>query len=361
MKQTILSYKNHLNSIAELGWQEVETTAYIKKTIPLTPISVGIGGKTGLVYKIGSGKKGILLRADIDALKTQHGIRHTCGHSTHTAALMGAIQTMFQEKLSLPNDKTIYFLFQPAEETYPSGARAFLTECSDILPSISYAFAGHVRPKLPRNVVSLPRMVVGRGDYMEITIHGKMVHVKNTPDGKDALEAASHLILFIKSLQKRYNKTLRINIGVIQGGLQPNAVADYAVLKGDIRMKDNRMQQRIQQTIEKKAREIEQKTGVTIDFAYFDGYPQLINDLYLQKTFASILTNSSLSVATDDRTFTFGSEDFAFIAEKIPSLYALIGTGDSYDIHEEACTISDAGTMNMYAYFMQVIAWWTKK
>lgn len=348
--------------MAEIGWQEERTTNFIKNSLPLEPIKLGFKGKkVGLLYKVGEGKESILLRADIDALKIDGGIKHICGHSSHASALIAA----FIDKYKLIKEhknKTVYFLFQPAEETYPSGAKAFLDECSSLFPEIKYSFAAHVRPKLPLGVLGLPHIVVGRGDYMEITIHGKMVHVKNTPDGIDALEAASYIVLFVKKLQRKYVKHLRINIGVASAGLQPNAVPDYAILKGDIRMKDDKYQNIVKKLMSKKIKELEKELGVKIDFKYFDGYPILVNDKnLLNKIISFIAGNTNLKPLLEDNLFTFGSEDFSFIANKIPSLYALVGTGDLNDIHEINCTISDEGTKNIYTYFVNVIDWWLKE
>jgi amidohydrolase len=359
MNSKILIYKKELDSIAEVGWNELKTTRYIKDTLLAKPLRIGFGNKkVGILYEIGHGSKAILLRADIDALQTKNGIKHICGHSSHVAALMAAFIYKYKDIIK-QHKKTVYFLFQPAEETYPSGAKTFLDECSSIIPKIKYAFAAHVRPKLPLHTLGLLPMVVGRGDYMEFSIHGKMVHVKNAPLGIDALEAASHIVLFVKHLQKRFEKHLRINIGVALAGLQPNAVPGYALLKGDIRMKNDKYQDIIKKLLRQQIDKIEKKVGATIDFKYFDGYPPLVNDKKLIMQIAGIMRNTTrLKLNFDKNLFTFGSEDFSFIANKIPSVYALIGTGNNHDIHEEQCTISDEGTIDIYTYFKQIISWW---
>ncbi|MBI2033420.1 MAG: amidohydrolase [Candidatus Levybacteria bacterium] len=361
MDKRLLQFKKALNGIAEVGWQEESTTSYIQKMLKTTPLKRGFGGKNvGLLYKVGKGKKAILLRADIDALKTQAGIKHTCGHSSHTAALMDAF--LKRHEVIQKSLKTIYFLFQPAEETYPSGAKAFLDNCQNIMHTVSFAFAAHVRPKLPLGELGLASVVLGRGDYMEIEVHGKMVHVKNTPQGIDALEAAAHIVLFVRKLQKKYKKHLRINIGVASSGLQPNAVPDYAMLKGDIRMKDNKYQSIVKQLLQNKLQELEKTLGVRTNFRYFDGYPPLVNDRKLLREVATYIgKTTSLRPSFNDELFTFGSEDFSFIANTVPSVYVLVGTGDDHDIHEENCTISDKGTEYISTYFTSVIDWWLQQ
>lgn len=356
----LLTFKKHLNQLAELGWEEKKTTTYILRSLlPIEPVVRGFGeSKTGLLYKIGKAKDGILLRADIDALKVDNTVAHICGHSSHTASLMQALLSS-KEKI-IASGKSVWFLFQPSEENYPSGAKAFINEQAKILPKIRFAFAAHVRPQMPVGSIGLVSgPIMARGDYMEIEIHGKMVHIKNTPQGKDALEAAAYIILFVKSLQKKYGERLRINIGTIQGGLQANTVADRALLKGDIRMKDETLQREIKRTLQKEIKRIEKLVGVNIDFRYYDGYPVVKNEKKLVEHIKDYFTKKKTWHIQDNSSFfSFGCEDFCFISQKIPSIFALIGTGDRHDIHEAHCTISNEGTEKVYEYFTGIIDWW---
>lgn len=358
---SVLDHKKKLNTIAELGWQENKTTEYITRHVQLTPIKRGFrSGSTGLVYRIGSGSQSILLRADIDGLKTTHGVAHICGHSTHMAALLDALSyAQKMESILRTNDKSIYFLFQPAEETFPSGAAAFVDECRDIISTIQSAYAIHVRPNLPCGVIGLqPGPVWARGDYMEIDVTGKMVHIKNNHDGVDALVAASSLVLGIKAIQKKFT-AIRIGIGVVQGGLQPNAVAGFAQLKGDIRFKNEDQKHVVRKQIEILIQKVEKQTGAHITLRYFDGTPTVINNAKttheLQRFFRR-RTDLPLSLKTTG-LFSYGCEDFAYIALKVPSTVALVGTGDTHDLHEENCTISDKGTINASIYFKAVVDW----
>lgn len=354
----ILEYKKKLNTCAELGWQEVKTTDYIASVLKDAPLKRGFRkGNTGLLYKVGTGSESILLRADIDGLKTAQGIKHTCGHSTHMSALIGAFHyaKSIEKKISQA-DKSLYFLFQPAEESFPSGAQAFVNECGDIVKQIKQAFTIHVFPKLKLGEIGLqPAVVWARGDYMEIRIKGKMVHIKDNLDGIDALYAASLLIQKIKSIQKKH-PSLRVGIGVIEGGRQANTVADFALLKGDIRLKSESQQPLIKSLLKRICGEVEKKTGVQIELSYFDGYPTVNNDPLLTKKVTNDLKRQNTEYTLLDRgLFTYGCEDFAYISSIIPSVTAFIGTGDTYDLHEENCTISDEGTLCAYNYFKFII------
>lgn len=355
----ILDYKNKLNNLAELGWKEINTTKLIQKILKDVPYKLGFNNiKTGLVYKVGKGTNSILLRSDIDGLKTSQGIQHTCGHSTHMAALMGtyAYAKKNEEQLNRKN-KSIYFLFQPAEETFPSGAKTFVTECGTLLKTIKNAYTIHVKPLLPLGTVGLqPGSVWARGDYMEITVKGKMVHVKDSFNAIDTLQSASKIILSIKKLQKKYLKKVRINIGVIEGGRQPNTTADRALLKGDIRLTDNSDQAKIKSELTTLCTQIQKEDRTQITLTYFDGCPTVVNNKVATQSMISHLKKANIiSKITTSNQFSYGCEDFAYISNLVPSVTAFIGTGGSFDLHEEKCVISDQGTVNAYLYFKAVI------
>lgn len=361
MINNLNKFRNNLNKIAEIGWNEFKTTDYIKKNIPLTPIVTSFNKtNVGLLYKIGKGEKAILIRADIDALKTSKGVEHTCGHSTHTSALMGALinSKELSNQLSKKN-KAIYFLFQPAEETYPSGAKAFVNENPNLIKNINFAFAGHVRPLASSgsiNIISGP--VMAEGDYFEMEFLGKTVHVKNAHLGNDAIAAASEMVLFSKFILNKYKNKLRIGIGVFSGGLQPNTIANYCLLKGDLRFFDKKIKEKLKKIVFEKIKKIEEKYNVNIKLHYSVSSPILSNNKKLAKNIYSFLKQNNLKIISDEKAVSYGTEDFAFISEKIPSLYVLIGTGDKADIHAEDCVISEDGLIAFYEYFKAIIKWW---
>ena len=357
----ILTDKKKLNELAELGWQEVKTTDYIATQLKVKPLKRGFGnGNTGLLYKIGNGTNAILLRADIDALKTANGIKHTCGHSTHMASLMGVVKDtlQFEKELSKQN-KSIYFLFQPAEETFPSGGKAFVDECPEILKEIKSAYAIHVRPHMKLGMIGLqPGTIWAQGDYMEIEVTGKMIHIKNNLDSIDAIYASSLIVGGIKKIQKAH-KSIRVGIGVISGGRQTNTVADYVILKGDIRLPNTHIKIIIKEEIKELIKLTEQKTKTIITLHYFDGTPPVINNSHTTSQIVRYFQTRpdvSFKLQTSG-LFSYGCEDFAYISEKVPSTIALIGTGGTYDLHEENCIISDQGTINAYLYFKTIVDW----
>ena len=119
----------------ELSTQEVNTGKYVADLLKNMGYEVhehvgkyGIEGVVG-VLSHGYGKKKIGIRADMDALpiqeinnlpyKSRHGgISHLCGHDGHSAMALGAAKYLADTKHF---NGTVYFYFQPAEETMQGG------------------------------------------------------------------------------------------------------------------------------------------------------------------------------------------------------------------------------------------------
>jgi len=281
------------------------------------------------------------------------------------ASLMGTFFYAKQRENELTiKNKSLYFLFQPAEETFPSGAHAFISECPDVIARLQSAYAIHVRPQMPIGTIGLqPGTLWARGDYMEIEVKGKMVHIKNNQNGVDAIYASTLIVKGIHSIQSKY-PSVRIGIGVISGGRQANTVADNVILKGDIRILDSIWQSKIKKMLILLVQNVERKTKTQISLHYFDGTPPVINNVHTTALIMTYLKKRSdlpFKIQSSSRLFSYGCEDFAYIAEKVPSTIALIGTGDRYDLHEENCTISDKGTINAHLYFNSIIDWFLQR
>lgn len=100
-------------------------------------VKTGVGGY-GIVGILHTGRPGkrIAWRADIDAMPADvpdvvdfssknEGVRHICGHDVHTTIGMGIANVLVNQKENL--EGTIYFIFQPAEES-AKGAKMMIED-----------------------------------------------------------------------------------------------------------------------------------------------------------------------------------------------------------------------------------------
>jgi glutamate carboxypeptidase len=77
----------------------------------------------------------------------------------------------------------------------------------------------------------------GTGDYV-ITVHGRAAHAGVEPEkGRSAILAAAHLVVGLHALSGRW-AGVTCNVGVIEGGIRPNVVAERTVLQVDLRAVD---------------------------------------------------------------------------------------------------------------------------
>ncbi|TYP75279.1 M20 metallopeptidase family protein [Aquimarina intermedia] len=127
----------HVNP--EISKQEKRTSKIVAEYLRDLGLEVktNIGGN-GVVGILEGDKKGqkIAWRADMDAIKTDEpdvvsfasknkGIRHICGHDIHTTIGLGIANVLSQQKENL--EGTVYFIFQPAEETF-TGAKDMIAD-----------------------------------------------------------------------------------------------------------------------------------------------------------------------------------------------------------------------------------------
>ncbi|MGC3979338.1 MAG: amidohydrolase [Paludibacteraceae bacterium] len=131
----------HLHANPELSYQEIETSAYIRRELASMniPFRAGIAGTgiLGVIEGKNPKKKIIALRADMDALPVEEknnvpyksknaNVMHACGHDAHTACLLGVAQVLNQLKTDF--EGTVLLIFQPGEEKAPGGAFLMLQD-----------------------------------------------------------------------------------------------------------------------------------------------------------------------------------------------------------------------------------------
>ncbi|MGO4836672.1 amidohydrolase, partial [Rhizobiaceae sp. 2RAB30] len=159
--ETMRPIRHDLHRHPEIGFQERRTasivSAFLRKCGLEVTEQVGGTGVVGLLRGKKSGHVALGLRADMDALPIQEttglpyasinpGRMHACGHDGHMAMLMGAAQYLSRERNFAGS---LYFIFQPAEESGLGGAKAMLNDDFMRRFPCDYFFGLHNRPGLP--------------------------------------------------------------------------------------------------------------------------------------------------------------------------------------------------------------------
>lgn len=368
ISQKVIDYKRHIHANPEPGWQETATTAYIKEHLDAVSIIEGLGeNHTGAAFVVGKGKTSIFCRADIDALKTSDGPKHLCGHSTHTAALMGAYHWLKGNESRLnAGGKSVSFIFQPAEEVHPSGARTFLDTYPRLLDNSVYGFGIHVFPQLPLNTVQIQGgNIFAANDPVRVEITGLTAHVKDTPKGIDAIDGAAQVVRRIRDFQHEFDnfgREIVFNLNTIHGGAANNSVADSVVLTGSIRWVNRSDQLRVKKFLEELPGTMKKSFPGTVSVAHLEEKPPpCSNNAKLADEIADYMQTHSDFGVLKNGAISLGVEDFAWFSRQYQTLYSLVGVESHFDLHHPQMEVSDEATLSVYKYWQNLLEWWIEK
>lgn len=247
-----------LHSDPELSGQEHATAARVIAALEGTGAEVtpGVGG-TGVVVVLRNGDGPVvMLRADMDALPVrentglpyastksvpdangrQVSVAHACGHDMHTAALVGAVQTLAATRSAWSG--TLLAVFQPAEEL-ASGAQAMLDDgLFDRFPTPSVIIGQHVGP-LPAGVIGYGTGPIMAGtDSVDVTLHGRGGHGSSPEHTVDPVVMAAAAVLRLQGIVAREvpsHEQAVVTVGRLQAGTKENIIPDTAELGINLR------------------------------------------------------------------------------------------------------------------------------
>lgn len=352
----LINIRRKIHQNPELMYQEKETSETIQKIlsqwdIPFTTgwginihpdVYVGRGGY-GIVADIGTGESPcVLLRADMDALPileqttTQDfnsqntGIMHACGHDGHSAMLLTAAFILNSLRDSIRG--TIRIMFQPAEEGGAGAKRMREEGVLEKHPKPNCAFALHVRPTLPSGVLaSRTGPMLAACDFFEIQITGVGGHAAMPHLTKDPIVTAASIVLNLQSLVSRAVSPLEsavCSVTMMKAGDTLNVIPPSAILRGTIRALSTEKLLYLRHRVSHIAQTTAAIFGCQATITYSpDYYPVMINDPELYDKFSKPVGVLVASQVLETEPPSMGAEDFAFVAEGIPSTLFWLGTG----------------------------------
>ena len=145
---------------------------------------------------------------------------------------------------------------------------------------------------------------------------------------------------------------------MLQSGRANNVIPDSAYLELSVRALDSEVRSLLQQRITEIAHAQAQSFGVKAEIDYRRGYAALVNSKdetdFARQIGSNWLVPSALCCRPLPLT---GSEDFAFMLEKCPGSYLLIGNGDGDKLG--ACMVHNPGYDFNDANLAIGAAYWT--
>lgn len=342
LKKELIENRRYLHKHAEVGMRLLVTKAYIKEKLKqygLEPRDCG----EGVTAILGDGNgKVILLRADMDALPMpeESGLAfacptgkaaHTCGHDCHTAMLLTAAKILKEYEKEIHG--TVKFMFQPAEETL-KGCRHMVAHGILENPKVDAALAYHVgagRLPLGMFLYNDSGTMMFSSCMFRIRIKGKGSHGAYPQDAIDPIKIGAHMYLAMQEMileeQERGQDSI-LTIGRFESGSAPNVIPEEAVLEGSIRASQAVMQENLVRRIKGIAAEQVKKFGGEAIFEEISSVPPLVCDPKMVEEIVGYMNELRVpdAVSSPDISVT-ASEDFAVIAEKVPSAFIYLSAG----------------------------------
>lgn len=337
LRDETVAHRRYFHTNAEVGLETPKAVDYVMEWLEKCGLKPERCGH-GVTASIGSGGKTLLLRADMDALPMGEESgepfacptgteAHTCGHDFHAAMLLTAAKMLKENEAALGG--TVRLMFQPAEETF-EGAKDMI-ECG-ILEGVDGALAFHVSPgRMPVGLVFYNGggVMMSSVDGFRVTVHGKGAHGAYPHSSIDPINIAVHIYLALEALIAREadpSKNCVLTVGSFRAGSAPNIIPETAVLEGTIRTNDKACRELLTRRMREAAVGIAQVYGGSAEVEMLSEVPPLICDKELTDKMAGYLQEIP-GLTLYPGIFASASEDFAVVAERVPSVFMYLSAG----------------------------------
>lgn len=353
IQDEMIELRHHIHAHPELGFEEFATSDLVADCLRSWGYSVhrGLGG-TGVVGTLRNGQgRAIGLRADMDALPIQEttglsyasvleGKMHACGHDGHTATLLTAARYLAQHKSF---KGTLHLIFQPAEEGM-GGAREMLKDGLFELFPCDAVFALHNMTGHPVGKFGfLAGPFMASSDTVTIRVNGRGGHGAMPHKAVDPVVVCASIVMALQSVVARNVNPLDmaiVTVGAIQAGNAPNVIPNSAEMRLSVRALKADVRDLLQNRITALAQAQAESFGARAEVDYVRSYPVLINHEYETKLAREVACEWLGEAGLIENMVPLtGSEDFAFLLEKCPGSYLIIGNGDG----EGGCVMHNPG------------------
>lgn len=341
--------RRHLHTNPETGFDLEKTCAYVRQRLESMGLSPQSCGRSGLVCTLGRPGKTILLRADMDALPVReetgldyastNGCMHACGHDMHTAMLLSAAEILKSHESELQG--TVKLMFQPAEEPL-QGAQDMVDAGVLENPHVDAALMFHVMTgqTIPVGtvIISAPGVSAPAAGMFTIRVQGRGSHGAMPNTGVDPINVAAHIVLALQEINARelaLSESAALTIGMLQAGNTANVIPDVAVLRGNYRTFSDETMDLLRRRIVEISQGVAGVFRASAEVSFDSGCPTLINDAalsarvegYLSELLAPGQVFNAAKIAGSSVSRSSGSEDFANLSHRVPTLMMALAAG----------------------------------
>ncbi len=292
---------------------------------------------TGFLVRVGPPGPAVAIRAELDALplvertgvewSSTSDAMHACGHDVHLAALWLLLQAARRVD-DLPVG--LVGLFQPREETQPSGAEDVVSSQLLIEHEVRAVIGGHVQPRVPGGVISTGAGAVNAAaDQFDIVVHGEPGHGAYPQVAIDPVPILASIVLGLHELVSRTIDPVHpavVTVGRIEAGTAHNIIPESGSLHGVMRTMYASDRTHLHAAIRRLAEHTAAARGARAEVTLTVGDPVLNNDRRLVQFVDPLLTHLGLPVAHEPFR-SCGADDFSHYSRLAPILMMFVGTG----------------------------------
>jgi amidohydrolase len=324
--------RHRLHALPELGHAEEQTAATLAQELPVASVTVA---GTGRIARVGPADGApVAVRAELDGLPIEErtgapfsasgSVMHACGHDVHMAALVALTRAAHGLGDILPTP--LLAIFQPSEETYPSGAEQLASEAlAENTPAA--IVAAHVHPELPWGTVGLdPGAVNASCDAVEITVEGEPTHGAYPHLGRDPILAIAQIVVALHAQVGRRidpHGPAVLTVGLLEAGSAENVIPGRARARAALRAHRPADRVALREMVQEVVAGIAAAHGCRGIVELTPGEPALENDPSIVALARELLAEAELVTASEWRSC--GSDDFAFLGALAPIAMAFVG------------------------------------
>jgi amidohydrolase len=375
-REYLIAARRRIHQHPELSFHEAETSRYVAEELRAMGYQPeeGIGGfgVRAVLRGDGSGKT-IALRADMDALpideendlpfRSQHpGIMHACGHDAHTAILLATARALSAEREPIAGN--VVFLFQPAEELPPGGAKAMIEAGALEDPHVDAIFGLHQGVAFDVGTMAVaPGPRSASSDSFRVTIIGRGGHAAMPHRAIDPIAITGLLITSLQHVVSRHVTPMQpavLTIGSVHGGTKENVIPDEVTLAGTVRTFDQSIREEMPRRIEAIVKGITEAHGANYKLDYSFGYPVLQNEREMARV-ARQAAERALGAGNVHRAEpAMASEDFAYYLQRVPGAFCSLGVGtpgrsERPSSHSPRFVLDERGLPAGVAFYLSLI------
>ena len=289
----VIKIRRYLHKYPEISEKEYNTCKYIRNYLNNIGINNKVIGKTGVVGTLIKDEDfpTVAIRAEIDALpineentfeykSKNNGVMHACGHDGITAVVLGLAKLLSENKDKL--NCNVKFIFEPAEEV-GKGAKKLIEEKVLEDPKVDnmiifhFANSDTIGMEIQKDISTA---TIGR---VSINILGKSSHWGDAKEGIDAISISGKVLNIIDKM----NNSLKdkgpfiLGIGMINGGVKNNIMADSVRLEGTLRAVGDDKFNYLLNYLEEKMKILSEESDAKIEVNLESKLPSVVNDYNL--------------------------------------------------------------------------------